>query len=141
MRAVSEKMDKYFCSHCLQLWKQDKIMEGCKGCNGHIKKGWSTKQLVEIYEPILIASEVDRAYFPFLHYMYKPRLMSNPKYTVPIEQLTKMMSNTDYLIGFKKQQILFYRKYKLDQTDRNWNSLHFLVQRMAVPQIKTYYKS
>lgn len=116
-------------------------MEGCKGCNGHIKKGWSTKQLVEIYEPILIASEVDRAYFPFLHYMYKPRLMSNPKYTVPIEQLTKMMSNTDYLIGFKKQQILFYRKYKLDQTDRNWNSLHVLVQRMAVPQIKTYYKS
>lgn len=115
-------------------------MEGCKGCNGHIKKGWSTKQLVEIYEPILISSEVDRAYFPFLHYMYKPRLMSKPKYTVSIKQLTNMMSNTDYLIGFKKQQLGFFRKYKQEQTDTNWNSLHVFVQRMVTSQIKIYYK-
>jgi len=135
------KMDKYFCSHCLELWKQDKTMEGCKGCNGHIKKGWSTKQLVEIYEPILISSEVDRAYFPFLHYQYQPRLISNPKKTVSAKQLTNMMLNTDYLIGFQKQQVKLFKKYKQEQTDQNWNSLHFLVQRMAVPQIKTYYKS
>ena len=115
-------------------------MEGCKGCNGHIKKGWSTKQLVEIYEPILISSEVDRAYFPFLNYLYQPRLMLNPKNTVTIKQMSTMMSNTDYLIGFKKQQLTLFRKYKLEQNDTNWNSLHVFVQIMAAHQMKTYYK-
>ena len=134
-------MDKYFCSHCLKLWKQDKFMNGCKGCDGHIKKGWSTQQLVEIYEPILISSDADRAYFPFLHYEYQPRLMSNPKNTVTIKQMSTMMSNTTYMIGFKKQQLTLFRKYRLEQTDTNWNSLHVFVQRMAAPQIKTYYKA
>jgi hypothetical protein len=133
-------MDKYFCSHCLNLWKQDKTMNGCQGCDGHIKQGWSTRQLIEIYEPILASSNTDRAYFPFLNYLYQPRLMSNPKTTITIKQMSAMMSNTSYMIGFKKQQIGFFRKYKLEQTDQNWNSLHFFVQRMVAPQIKTYYK-
>jgi hypothetical protein len=132
-------MDKYFCSHCLNLWKQDKTMNGCQGCDGHIKTGWSTQQLVEIYEPILASSDVDRAYFPFLNYQYQPRLMSNPKTTVTIKQLSTMMSNTTYLIGFKKQQIEFFKKYQQEQTDTNWNSLHVFVQRMVAHQIKTYY--
>ena len=133
-------MDKYFCSHCLNLWKQDKTMNGCKGCDGHIKKGWSTQQLVEIYEPILASSDTDRAYFPFLNYLYQPRLMSNPKNTVTIKQMSTMMSNTTYMIGFKKQQVKLFRKYKQEQTDTNWNGLHVFVQRMVAPQIKTYYK-
>ena len=133
-------MDKYFCSHCLILWKEDKIMQTCKGCNGHIKSGWSTLQLVEIYEPIMALSDTDRAYFPFLNYLYQPRLMSNPKNTVTIKQMSTMMSKTTYMIGFKKQQLKLFRKYRLEQTDTNWNSLHVFVQRMATPQIKTYYK-
>jgi hypothetical protein len=133
-------MDKYFCSHCLNLWKQDKTMNGCQGCDGHIKSGWSCQQLVEIYEPIMASSEIDRAYFPFLNYLYQPRLISNPKNTVTIKQMSTMMSNTTYMIGFKKQQLTLFRKYKLEQTDTNWNSLHVFVQRMAAPQIKTYYK-
>jgi hypothetical protein len=114
-------------------------MNGCQGCDGHIKTGWSTQQLVEIYEPILASSDVDRAYFPFLNYQYQPRLMSNPKTTVTIKQLSTMMSNTTYLIGFKKQQIEFFKKYQQEQTDTNWNSLHVFVQRMVAHQIKTYY--
>ena len=115
-------------------------MQTCKGCNGHIKSGWSTLQLVEIYEPIMALSDTDRAYFPFLNYLYQPRLMSNPKNTVTIKQMSTMMSNTTYMIGFKKQQLTLFRKYRLEQTDTNWNSLHVFVQRMATPQIKTYYK-
>ena len=89
------KMDKYFCSHCLKLWKQDKTMNGCQGCDAHIKKGWTTQQLVEIYEPILVSSDADRAYFPFLHYEYQPRLMSNPK------NHSNNQTNVDYDVKYR----------------------------------------
>jgi|TARA_B110000208_G_scaffold53788_1_gene70548 hypothetical protein len=138
-------MDKWFCFGCLQLWGQGQVMKGCIGCAAHVASGWTTEQMIEIYEPILKNSQNKRAYFPYLSYEYTPRLRTRPPNLskVLLNRTMTILSASDCLIGFVSQQSQFLNKYEQNQTDIGWGVLHPITQKllMNASQVKTYYKS